>query len=495
MIIRKYTAETEEEATRLAQEDLGEDVIILTVRPRKAKGVQGLFKNSQVEVTAAIEDSTIGETKPVARVAPAPQALNETLAPQLEKNTLGSNLAALKASLNPPQTGSSEDSVSFSTESLQRFQQVQPKTSPTTPKEAPLTEGAELRDFSERLLSRFGTDPEESVSPTRTSLPPPSFTPAPAPSKPLIGEEDRLRAIIREEFAQAQKSVTQSIEVDSPTSEKGSMGFLISKGVGPSIARDIQERLDKRLQQLPPKTGREGRSQRLNALKSELASRIQTSGPFPVGHGRLSVIALVGPTGVGKTTTLAKIAAQFAQEGRKKVGLFSFDLEKAGASEQIRSLASSLNLPLMEGSTQEELVDAIAAFQNLDLLLVDTAGRSQYKWEEIESLRTCLAGIDHIHIALTLSAATRDLDLFGTIQQYRRLLTVKSLIVTKLDETIAPGVLVNICDKSGLPISYVAMGQKIPEDLRVCDPQDVARDILMKSNEKEYKDLREMAAQ
>ena len=128
-----------------------------------------------------------------------------------------------------------------------------------------------------------------------------------------------------------------------------------------------------------------------------------------------------------------------------------------------------------------------------DLVFIDTGGRSQYDWQDVDSLGAMLVGIDNLKLYLTLSATTKDVDVYGIIQQFSSL-GIESLIFTKLDETIAYGLFVNVCEKMKLPISYLTAGRRVPQDLKICDAADVAKKILVEHNGAKFKDLRDLAS-
>jgi flagellar biosynthesis protein FlhF len=251
---------------------------------------------------------------------------------------------------------------------------------------------------------------------------------------------------------------------------------------------------DKLVKQFGPRMNADasGRAQRLNAMRTEIAASIKTTGPITLSPGTPTVVALVGPTGVGKTTTLAKIASQYKHYLKKRVAFISLDNVKLGAREQIEVISREHQIPFRTAGSSEELKEAIAAFYDQDLILIDTGGRSQYQTTEVVALADLLTADSRIKIYLALSATTKDVDCMGIVKQFSRM-PIKGLIFTKLDETIAYGMMVTVCERSRVPISYLTNGQKVPRDLQIAESGEIAKSILMQHNSKACTRIREMA--
>ncbi len=141
------------------------------------------------------------------------------------------------------------------------------------------------------------------------------------------------------------------------------------------------------------------------------------------------------------------------------------------------------------GKEGYHLTKAVEEFEDKDLILIDTGGRCRYDWEQADDVFSCLRDVRGIKTYLTVSATTKDLDIFGTIRQFS-MLDIEGLIFTKLDETIAHGVVANVCYKSGIPISYLAAGRNIPDDICIADANDIAKGILMRHNARSLKILK-----
>ncbi len=177
-----------------------------------------------------------------------------------------------------------------------------------------------------------------------------------------------------------------------------------------------------------------------------------------------------------------KLASRYQKEG-KTVALLTLDDVKGGALEQIQQYSKKWDIPLCS---------TVESAGPVDLLLIDTGGCNYYLPDRIDQLGERLAAIDEIEIHLTLSATTKEVDLYGAIYQFSAL-NPASLIFTKLDETLAPGVLVNICAKMAIPISYIAFGYPLPGELQPADPEVIAHKILVDLNHENYHFIRQLS--
>jgi flagellar biosynthesis protein FlhF len=217
------------------------------------------------------------------------------------------------------------------------------------------------------------------------------------------------------------------------------------------------------------------------AMRGELTrlveSELHVSGPLRTSAAEGRVVALVGPTGVGKTTTIAKLAANYRLRENKTVGLITVDTYRIAAVEQLRTYAEIIDLPMEVVSTPREMREAIARMKSLDLVLMDTAGRSPRDEVRIQELRTILAEANPAEVHLVLSATTGAKSLITTAERFATVGTT-ALVVTKLDEATGLGNLLSVSRSCGLPISYVTDGQNVPDDIRIAQQRALAQQIL-----------------
>jgi flagellar biosynthesis protein FlhF len=192
-------------------------------------------------------------------------------------------------------------------------------------------------------------------------------------------------------------------------------------------------------------------------------------------EGRPLTIALVGPTGVGKTTTIAKLAAVYKLRHGAKVGLVTSDTYRIAAVEQLRTYASIIQVPLKVALTPEELSAACEAMRDCGVILVDTAGRSQHDSSRLEELREFTIAAQAHETHLVLSAAQAENAMRASAERFG-VLAPTSVIFSKLDEAVSFGALVNVC--GGLRISYVTTGQEVPDHMELGNADRLARLVL-----------------
>lgn len=205
----------------------------------------------------------------------------------------------------------------------------------------------------------------------------------------------------------------------------------------------------------------------------------QTRAIEPAEKGA-KVIFFLGPTGVGKTTTIAKIASKFRVEEQRKVALLTADTYRIAAAEQLRTYAGILEVPFRVIYTTDEIKQAISDFKDCDYILVDTAGhayQNEAQKENMKSFIQSVNGLTETEVFLVLSATTKYRDLLQIADAYREIVDFK-LIFTKLDETTALGNLLNIRLHTGAELSYVTCGQNVPDDIEYFNPQKTVKRIL-----------------
>jgi flagellar biosynthesis protein FlhF len=216
-------------------------------------------------------------------------------------------------------------------------------------------------------------------------------------------------------------------------------------------------------------------------LKMYLARTIEEelaiAGPLRVEPGRCRLVALVGPTGVGKTTTIAKLAANFRLREKRKVGLITVDTYRVAAVEQLRTYADIIDLPMQVVSTPREMREAARAMAHLDLVLLDTAGRSPKDEVKIQELKAFLAEANADEVHLVLSSVGSAMSLEQTARRFAEVGTT-GLVLTKLDEATSFGHLLPLLTGRGLPLSYVTDGQNVPDDIAPADRSRIAKLIL-----------------
>ena len=195
----------------------------------------------------------------------------------------------------------------------------------------------------------------------------------------------------------------------------------------------------------------------------EVMKVIDVTDPFSHDRGQV-ISAIIGPTGVGKTTTIAKLAANLSLKQKKSVGLISIDNYRIAAVDQLKIYAGILGIPCFAALNGAELEFALSRMKEKDVILMDTAGHGHYDVERIEGLRELIGGYLPVSTHLVLSAVTNELEMQRAAQNFGRL-DFSSYIFTKTDETQARGVIINQLLKLRMPISFITTGQRVPEDM------------------------------
>jgi len=250
------------------------------------------------------------------------------------------------------------------------------------------------------------------------------------------------------------------------------IGQEVSEELADQIVNDVRDELDGAALEDDAAVGA--------AVRRHLAGYIPTSDESVLTQspdGRPLTIALIGPTGVGKTTTLAKLAASFKLRHGRKVGLITADTYRIAAVDQLRTYANIIGLPLKVALTPGEMRQAIHALSDCDVLLIDTAGRSQNDDDRIEELKKFIAAADPHEVHLVLSSTSGEKVLLREAEVFSAI-GVHKIVLTKLDEAVSFGMIVNVVRKIGTQLSFFTTGQEVPDHIEVGHPDRIARLVL-----------------
>jgi flagellar biosynthesis protein FlhF len=246
--------------------------------------------------------------------------------------------------------------------------------------------------------------------------------------------------------------------------------FLVKKGASEAAAQEVLEPLAAKAF---PKGNNEP-STLVPAVLGRIAECIRSADPIAAGKpDDPSVVAFVGPTGVGKTTTIAKLAAHFALRERQPVGLITLDTYRIAAVEQLRTYARIIEVPLEVVLSPSELGEAVDRLSGCSIILVDTAGRSQRDRLKINDLKGFFERRRPTQTHLVLSATSDQGAVADTLEKFS-IYEPNSIVLTKLDELPATGRLLDSIRIMDKPISYVTTGQDVPDDIDVARPQRLA---------------------
>ncbi len=293
---------------------------------------------------------------------------------------------------------------------------------------------------------------------------------APAAHSP----NDQLKRL-REEVAGIRTALDDLVKSNCPPSVAGlpeplTEGYLtlVRHGVAETLAAEVARGAAEELATQPTLMPEVLRA----SMTRRLAGHVAVAGGIEL-NGARRVVALVGPTGVGKTTTIAKLAANFKVRQHRSVALVTIDTYRIAAVQQLQTIADIIQVPLMTVLTVGDLRQALDGLRHYDLVLIDTAGRSQRDELKMFDLDAFLkaAAADEVH--LVVSAAASLGNMAEVIDRFKPLGPTR-LIVTKVDEAEALGRLASVSSRCGLPLSYVTTGQDIPNDIELAAPERVA---------------------
>lgn len=216
----------------------------------------------------------------------------------------------------------------------------------------------------------------------------------------------------------------------------------------------------------------------VRGLEPTIEGWLQGGGPIRTGTGAgPTIVALVGPTGVGKTTTIAKLAANFRLLAQKDVGLITIDTYRVAAVEQLRTYGDIIGIPVEVVLTPSALKQALDRFQDKDLVLIDTAGRSPTNRMHLNELKGFLDFPHPKEVHLVLSATTNRANLQRIVDAFAPV-GIDRLAFTKIDESVAFGGLISTAHALGKPLSYLTTGQSVPDDIREAEPKAIAQSLI-----------------
>lgn len=325
---------------------------------------------------------------------------------------------------------------------------------------------ASLRSLLQQLPASLTQDTEEKGL---AAALPPAADAAASPTAEVATKLDSIQKMLEELGRQSRLANTHEI----PDELFHVYADLIDAEVQDDLARGLVSRLKE--------AGTPEQLSNPEAVKSLLSGMVESDisccGPITVEPGKRKVVALVGATGVGKTTTIAKLAANFRLREGVKMGLVTVDTYRIAAVEQLRTYAEIIDLPMKVVTSPPEMRRALDELVGLDLVLIDTAGRSPRDELQIQELKSLLAEahVDEVHLVLNMTASLRTLE--ATAEKFAAANTT-SLIMTKLDEAAGMGTMLSASKTIGLPISYLTTGQDVPDDIEPASASRIARLVL-----------------
>ncbi len=437
MAIKTYRARSVSAALAQIKTDLGPEAVILHTRTQRVGGVFGLGAQTITEITATA-DMRIARS--VAPPRPRP-AIASRPASAAAVRILAQKHAALRTPDLPPRVA----------------QDVARLVVPKAPKPSASSGGV--------FPSRQAPTPEKFQSPPQ----------APAPQADQFTTEI---ASLKKMVAQVLHAQRGAPGTAGPEAIERMYLDLIERDVAAELADQVVGRLKTELsheQQNNPDAVQ-------HAALKHLASFIPMGDAVPPpwkqsGADKPFIVALVGPTGVGKTTTVAKLAANYKLKHNLRVALVTCDTYRIAAVDQLKSYASIIEVPLEVATTPDDVRAACNKLKDMDVILIDTAGRSQRATERIIELRALLdaASPDQTHLVLASSAQKSVL--MQAADRFK-VLSPTHVILTKLDEAVSLGVLFSVAQRIDAKLSFVTMGQEVPDHIEAGDALRLAARVL-----------------
>ena len=249
--------------------------------------------------------------------------------------------------------------------------------------------------------------------------------------------------------------------------------YLLSQGVKRGLANDLVEVIKKE----NPVDPIDLKDKMISKISAALERKRDVLRPTSGTKSGPKVLAFIGPTGVGKTTALAKLAAKQAIERNQKVAFITIDSYRIAATEELKIYGNAIGIPVKTAATPSALKAAVNAFRRHDLILVDTPGINSENQSEIENLKSHLEAIPSIEIHLLLSAGAKESDLFNTIGRLGAI-PIAYLLFTKLDESTTFGNLINLLVDNKFPLSFLTNGRQVPDSIETGSVEKIVKCLL-----------------
>jgi flagellar biosynthesis protein FlhF len=465
MQVKKFEAPTIQEALENVKRELGPEAVIL--QTKKNKRGFGLMSKASVEVTAAISDRSLQKKQLV------------------ETRVTDPSKSAIK---NLPAERQAEIYDKYMDKHLSKATQTQDRV--------------EVNQRNSRITATRYIDIDDDV-PTKVKSST-TYEPAPQlPAKPKLPPqptatagsslEDEVRSLKRmiEEL-----KITQEKHAESNSDRRGTNAFqntvlespllqdafeqLVISGVDRRYAHSLIKKVAFEMGSSPASNA----EQVLDLLAVEIMEAVKIDSPLGnipkernMAGATPVLIALIGPTGVGKTTTLAKLASEAVLKRGLKVGLINLDNYKLTAFDQLGTYARILKLPFRSAASIDDLKAALLDFHGFDLVMIDTTGRSQRDPDSLKEMHEILRSVPELCTYIVLSATTRDSDLYEAASRFS-FFRPQGMIISKLDEATVYGGIYNVSQKVDVPLLYFTTGQKIPDDIEQATKERVAALIL-----------------
>lgn len=437
MRVKRYIVDTMPDAMEKIRSELGADAVILSTKDLKVGGFLGMFSKRKIEVIAASEENEKNASKPslgsrASGMKPPSSApvIRPAVPDAYRKSAQMFAAAASEALKNPTSASSSLDAD----------------------REEVLAAAASVKSQDQERL------------PTKIVTP---HTPAAPPGGGRMEDSKRAAAEERllDEFKEMKLWIGQLAKQQNRSRE---MPELLHRTRNLLIEQDLDEELiDNWIESAYQDWHDSGKTASDEQLRTVLRNTVSSFLEDRVGEGiqdDTKIVYIAGPTGVGKTTTIAKLAADQIFRARKKVGFITADTYRISAIEQLRTYSSILNVPLEVVQSPGDVQRALQRLSDCDLILMDTAGRNYLNELHVAELHSLLNYEKQSETYLVLSLTSKSQDMLKITEHFSKY-GLDKVIFTKLDETASVGPMYNLLQRYPLKASYIANGQNVPDDL------------------------------
>ncbi|NQX57374.1 flagellar biosynthesis protein FlhF [Paenibacillus qinlingensis] len=417
MRVKRYVVDSMPDALQKIRTDLGKDAVILNTKEIRTGGFLGMFGKKKIEVIAAIDAAN---EKP----APAPQRVAQQMPPQPKVN---SQVTQIKTSYQSD------------------FPDVPDVLAPVAMKSEPVAVGAVPQP--DRLMNPVAAHQAYSPSSVQST------------ARSSIKDEQVMDEL--KQMKEMMKKLTQATDGDKlPEALQKLEQRLYDQEVNPTLVRQIMDEVMADFQLADEPVTEEAAHQ---LVRSKLGEILQIDHSKHIST-QTRVVHFVGPTGVGKTTTIAKLAAEQVLKYHRKVGFITSDTYRIAAIEQLKTYATILNVPLEVVFSPQDLTKAFQNLAQCDIIFMDTAGRNFRNEMYVSELNSLLKTQGNSETILVLSLTTKYRDLRAITNNFSKF-KLDKVLFTKMDETDSYGAILNVVHEFSLKLSYVTTGQSVPDDI------------------------------
>ncbi len=466
MNVKRYIAKDMSEAKNRIREELGVDAVILHNRVIRKKGIKRFFTSPLVEVVVAYENNPVDKSER-SRLKDN-KKLNESSLTDKRASELiqGLNAAVAQARKKIDKEGSSKTEV----EQESSFSNVLKKEKDGV--DVLLTKSAQAvtkaYNFPE-LQRQSVTEGKDNDNENVESVSLHDIDERVNELQIMVSELLEKRAKVQTDAVNKVKTLPYKNQDESSNKDNGLYEQLIEIDVDNSAARAIADAAEKKAIDYDLSI--------LQSSRQVMCDMIGDSQPISVQPNKQTVVMMVGPTGVGKTTSLIKLASHYTLEENLSVGLINADTYRLAAHEQLSAYAEIMDVPLKAVYAPEEIVGVLKEYSDLDIVFVDTSGKKPTDKQHAINIERMirLSGANQVFLVMSATCSKRACK--EIIENYNNIDGLK-LIITKTDETSSFAGVVNATILANRPLGYIAMGQNVPDDIKVADIDEIVGSAL-----------------